>query len=251
MFLDRPLSPLTSLDGAVLAALTLVLVADAFITRRRMKALDAERPGARLAIYRESILFLWAATVVLAAAWAISGRSFRELGVDAPLTPPFVIGAGVALAGCMALALQVAGVRASAEARAQVARQVAIVGKGVSRLLPRTQTERLTFTLVAATAGIGEEIIFRGFLIWALAHWTPIWVAALLSTALFTLGHLYQEGWPALARVALTGAIFAVLTIFSGSLLPAMLLHFAVDWSSGESAWAARQEIASAPAGTQ
>jgi len=251
MFLTEPLSPLTGLDLAVLAVIALWLVVDAFVTRRRMRGLDAEQPGARLAIYRESILFLWGTTIVIAAAWAVSGRSFGELGLGAPPTLFFAIGAAVAVAACVALALQVVVVRASAEARAQVAQQVAIVGRGVTRTLPRTQAERLTFVLVALTAGIGEEILFRGFLIWAFAHWVPVWAAALLSTALFTFGHLYQEGWSALARVALVGAILAALTIFSGSLLPAMLLHFALDWSSGESAWAARKEIGLAPAVTQ
>lgn len=244
MFLAEPLSPVTPLDGAMLAVLTLLIAAGAVITRRRMQARD----WTRLAIYRENLLFLWGTTFVVAAAWTMQGRSFHELGLAASSTLGFAVGGAVAFVACVALAVQVAVVRASPKARAQLARQVAALGPGVAGVLPRTQQERLTFILVAATAGIGEEIIFRGVLIWGLAHWMPVWTAAFLSTLLFTFAHLYQESWSALARVALTGAIFAVLTVLSGSLLPAMALHFAVDWSSGESAWAARKEIGAATA---
>ncbi len=242
MFLSTPLSPLTVLDAVVFAGIGFALVADMF-ARRRLEALDAGREGARLALYRDSLLFLWGAIAAIIVAWSVSGRPLDELGLGVPATLGFAVCTAAVVVGCAALAKQVAAVRASAELRVELARQVARDGPRVTGSLPRTKAERFMFVLVAATAGIGEEIVFRGFLMWVFAHEMPVWTAALVSTVLFTMAHLWQQSWLALAKVAVAAAIFAALVIFSGSLLPAMLLHFALDLSAGESAWAARQEI--------
>lgn len=242
MLLEQPLSQVTLIDGAVIAVLTVWIVVDAIASRRRMAKLDTGE-WSRLTLYRESIVFLWGATFVVVAAWMMQGRSCAELGLGAPQTIGFGLCVAAVVAACMALAFQSAAIRTDASMREQLAREVASAGRGVARVLPRTQAERFTFMLVSLSAGIGEEIIFRGFFLWGLAHWMPIWAAALASTVLFTFAHLYQEGVAALVRVALLGIIFALLTIISGSLWPAIALHFAVDLSSGESAWAARKEI--------
>lgn len=251
MFLAQPLSPLTGLDAVILAAICVVLVDSVANHRRRMKALDEGRPGALLAMYRDTIVFLWGAIFVIVAVWVAAGRPFPEFGLAAPMTPGFAVGAAAGLACCMGLVFQVSVLRSNADARAQLAKQVARSGPVVTKVLPRTQVERFVFMVVAASAGIGEEMIFRGFLLWTLAHWTPEWLAALLSAALFTVAHLYQQRLSALTGVAAAGAVYTVLTLVSGSLLPAMLLHFAVDWSAGESVWAARKEIGLAPKGAR
>jgi membrane protease YdiL (CAAX protease family) len=200
-----------------------------------------------MAQYREGLLIPWGMALVVLAVWVASGRPLAELGLAAPAKINFAGGAAVALVLSTALMAQLVMVRVSAKARSAVARQLAGTA-GVAKIMPRTPEERWMFLAVSATAGVTEEIIFRGFLIWGLAHWTPVWAAALLSLALFTFSHMYQERWSALAGVAAAGAIFTALTILSGSILPAIALHFVVDWTSGEMAWASRREIEAATA---
>jgi membrane protease YdiL (CAAX protease family) len=249
MFPAAPLSPLSILDGVVLAALVLGLTLQTIISYLRDKTLErAGRPRTRMSHYRETLVVCWGATLVILAAWTASGRSFTELGLSAPSTINFAGGAAAALALSAALVFQLVTVRGDARARAAVARQIVGVGS-IAKVVPRTRDERRMFLAVSATAGVTEEIIFRGFLIWGLAHWTPVWAAALLSIALFTFLHFYQEAWSALARVAAVGVVLSVLTILSGSILPAIVLHFVIDWSAGEMAWAARGEIDAAAAG--
>jgi membrane protease YdiL (CAAX protease family) len=250
MFPAFPLSPLSVLDSVVLAALAAGLVIATLVGYWREKALErAGRPSTRMALYWvDGVLVPWGMTLVILAAWAASGRPFTELGLAAPATINFAGGAAAALVLSLALIGQLVAVRLDPKARLAVARQVAGAG-GVAKVLPRSRGERRMFLLISATAGVTEEIVFRGFLIWGLAHWTPVWAAALLSLALFTFSHLYQERWSALAGVAAAGATCTVLTIVSGSILPAILLHFVIDWSSGEIAWVSRSEIEAATAG--
>jgi membrane protease YdiL (CAAX protease family) len=101
--------------------------------------------------------------------------------------------------------------------------------------------------LVSVSAGVIEEIVYRGFLIWAFAHWMHPVAAAALALAVFVAVHLYQESFGALARVAVFGAVAVVLVMLSGSLLPAIALHIAVDLASGETTHIAFRENAMAP----
>jgi membrane protease YdiL (CAAX protease family) len=63
-------------------------------------------------------------------------------------------------------------------------------------ILPETPAETVVFSLVVApTGGIGEEIVYRGFLLGQLWGITDnAWIAAFVSSAVFGGLHLYQ-GW--------------------------------------------------------
>ena len=101
------------------------------------------------------------------------------------------------------------------------------------RLLPRTGGEKCLFVCLSLAAGVGEEIAFRGFLVPALAillGWS--WGAALLSSAVFGLLHVYQ-GWLGTVRTAVLGMALATSFILSGVLWPAMLAHAIVDVVAG------------------
>ena len=101
----------------------------------------------------------------------------------------------------------------------------------VAALLPRTATERRMFALLALTAGICEELLYRGFGLAALRWAAPgIGNAALIvvTAAAFGLAHLYQ-GRMGVALTGLVGAYFAWIAISTGSLVPVMVLHALLD----------------------
>jgi len=111
--------------------------------------------------------------------------------------------------------------------RATIERQA----RGFVALLPRTVDERTTFALLAVTAGVCEELIFRGFGI-AYVRWlwpgaTHFWLIAITSAA-FGLAHLYQ-GVRGVLLTGLVGAVLASLVLATGSLLPAMVIHALID----------------------
>jgi len=105
-------------------------------------------------------------------------------------------------------------------------------------LIPRTARERRDFFLLAITAGLTEEIVFRGIAIPALsgllaqlpqmAGGRGPWVAAVLVSISFGLGHGYQEPLGML-RAGVLGLLLAVPFLVTGSLLPGMIAHAVID----------------------
>jgi membrane protease YdiL (CAAX protease family) len=98
-------------------------------------------------------------------------------------------------------------------------------------LLPANALERTAFILVALTAGICEEVLFRGFLIRFLhagAPGLPLVAALLVSSLVFGLNHLYQ-GWKGALGTSVAGLGFGLLFLVTGSLIPAIVIHALID----------------------
>jgi membrane protease YdiL (CAAX protease family) len=99
-----------------------------------------------------------------------------------------------------------------------------------STLLPVTTHERLVWVAVAASAGICEEIVFRGWLL-ATLH-SPVGLAGttlvLVAAVIFGLAHAYQRV-AGMVLTAFAGALFCVLYVKTGSLLVPILLHILID----------------------
>lgn len=97
------------------------------------------------------------------------------------------------------------------------------------QLLPTTTRERAWFAALSFAAGLFEELVFRGFLLgmlW-LASGSPA-LAVLISAAVFGIVHGYQ-GVRGTARAAFLGLILSAPVIATGSLIPAMIAHVALD----------------------
>jgi membrane protease YdiL (CAAX protease family) len=89
----------------------------------------------------------------------------------------------------------------------------------------------LTFAMLAVTAGICEEVVFRGF---GFAYVRFLWPGVtdgwliVITSVVFGLAHLYQ-GPRGVLLTGLAGAVFASMTVETGSLLPAIAVHAMVD----------------------
>jgi uncharacterized protein len=101
----------------------------------------------------------------------------------------------------------------------------------VHALIPRTAAERRGFLRVAVTAGVCEEVLYRGVLLAVAAVLLPglgpvrlVLVAGLV----FGLAHLYQ-GPLGILTAAVLGGCLAVLYLGSGSLLLPVLYHVLID----------------------
>jgi hypothetical protein len=196
---------------------------------RYLARLAAVVPNARLKFFRAIILEEWIAVVALLGYWEWTGRPMQTL-LLVPASPlRFAIGMSVALALCALLVVQNKAIRARPDVFPKLRKRLAYS----EPLLPHTSAERRRFLRVAITAGVCEEILFRGFLLWYFAVWVGVWQAAILSAIIFGVGHVYL-GVRQIPNTAIIGLVMATLAILSGSLWPAMLLHAAIDWSSGE-----------------
>jgi len=103
----------------------------------------------------------------------------------------------------------------------------------IQTLLPRGGVETMLWIGVSVSAGICEELAFRGYFqrqFAALAH--SRWIALFAQAVLFGISHGYQ-GIEACAKIVLFGLLFGVLALWRSSLRPGMVAHAWGDIASG------------------
>jgi uncharacterized protein len=123
--------------------------------------------------------------------------------------------------------LQILSGRKSEPMRAAIQRQL----KPLAFLLPGTRAEIYWFAALCVTAGITEEILYRGFLIHYLASspWhASVAVCLAASAVVFGLGHIYQGLGGTLVTTFL-GLMLGFVFLSTGHLLLPILLHAALD----------------------
>jgi len=196
--------------------------------RRLMQRLREDRDNARLEAYLWTIGLQWTLTLGFLGWWFLLGGELAPLRLvpAAEGLQWLIIGAGVA--ACVLILLQMAAVLRSPEKLDEVRRQAG----DMCGIAPQSTKEKRVFALLAITAGICEEILFRGLLMAALAEVAGTWPAVVLSTAIFGLGHAYQ-GWKGIGKTAAAGLVMALLAVGSGSLFVPILLHAVGDLTSG------------------
>jgi membrane protease YdiL (CAAX protease family) len=97
--------------------------------------------------------------------------------------------------------------------------------------MPRTGGELAAALGVSATAGFGEELVYRGFLLWYGTMLVGLPASVIATSLLFGIAHGYQSRFgvifSTIAGLTLAGAYLA-----SGSLLLVMWMHATYDmWS--------------------
>jgi membrane protease YdiL (CAAX protease family) len=108
----------------------------------------------------------------------------------------------------------------------------ATVGR-LQKLVPAFGLEMTVFVVVCLTAGVCEELLYRGWLVNFLRAATgSAWAAVVVSAVLFGIGHAYQGTW-AMLRTAFVGLQLAILFVAVGSLIPGQVLHAGVDLLAG------------------
>lgn len=212
---------------------------------RHVRAVDAGDPGARSRAYTRT---LWEQWLLAAAAVALMLSSGRELGVLwLQLPHGWRLWLGVGLPA-------VYGVLVLTQGRALAGRPESLAKlrdrlRPLRALVPHTAGEYRLFVPLSFTAGICEEFLFRGYLVWVLQAWIGLLPAAAVSMVVFGLAHAYQ-GWKFGVRAFFAGIVMGVLALVTGSLLPGMALHALVDLGSGWITFMAmREDSAAAGAG--
>lgn len=185
--------------------------------------------------YRETTVFLLLLAAGCVAVIHASGREFAQFGFA--YEPSWGMRAAWILSGSIGLllVLQIAQIAYSSAARRAMQAQIDIV-KGVNLYRPVDARDFSWFYGLSVTAGITEEIIFRGFVIGYLSLFMPVWAAAIASLALFIGSHAYQ-GLSGMLRILPISIAFTFLVVISGSLLQAMLVHIAADVAMGVMFW--------------
>lgn len=192
---------------------------------------DATRLDARLQLYNGTILTLWLVALACTALWALSGMPLDELGLK--LSQGWRFWLSWSIAGLAGVYMIVSVLQVSFSRRAREAMRQQLDQSGDLGLIhPETPREHDRFMWLAVTAGITEEILFRGFLIGTLALVFPLWLAAILAASLFVLGHAYQGLRGMLNTVPIT-VILTLVYLLGDSLWPVIALHILADVAAG------------------
>jgi hypothetical protein len=105
--------------------------------------------------------------------------------------------------------------------------------KALAQLAPQNALQLLLWVILSISAGICEELTFRGYL---LQQFTSIrgklWIGVLASSLLFGVAHGY-EGASGMIAITIYGALFCMLASKRGSLRPGMMAHAWQDIFSG------------------
>jgi membrane protease YdiL (CAAX protease family) len=103
--------------------------------------------------------------------------------------------------------------------------------------LPRKIRELPAYLLMCLSAGVFEEIIYRGFMVtYFLPEYNnrpglPI-LALVVPAFLFSLAHYYQ-GWQAVGKIFLLSMLLALIFLSGGSLWLVMAIHALIDLAGG------------------
>ena len=195
---------------------------------RQLMALPEVTGRDRIKLYLATILFQWLLTFVIGWRAFARGLTWRDLGVSGASRIAVL---AVSIIGALLIgAAHWANVRRMSRSNHPNLQRLRALG---SRLFPRTPTEIALFILLALTAGICEEFLFRGFVMAALLRaGLATWLAVIVSSAMFGIAHLYQGKGGSLGT-GILGTLFALVRIAYHSLLPAVVWHAVLDVVAG------------------
>lgn len=210
--------------------LAVVVPLRGYLRLRELRRLAHPEHLRRLPTYLLTILFQWLLLLLVVVIGRRHNIPLGALGVRASVSPP-VLAWTAGLASAL-VAAQFIGLRRAARRWARLESEPDRTRQLALALFPRTPPERLAYLTLALTAGFCEETIYRGFVFFHLRGVLDLVSALLLAALLFGLAHVYQGARGVLQTSAL-GALFTLPVIATGSLLPGMVAHFAVDAAAG------------------
>ncbi len=204
---------------------------------RRLREAPPDRvPQVRGHLYRQAMALQWTFTLATLALWITNRRPWESLGLIFRPGPGSLIPA-------LVMALVVAYIVATLpralrdhDALRGVRRRLS----GVERMLPRTGAELKAFGWLALTAGICEEVLYRGYLFWYVGHWLPQPYVLLVTALVFGIGHSYQ-GMRGMVTTGIAGLFLGGMYMLTGSLYLSMAIHALTDLYSGYVGRAAMQ----------
>jgi len=199
--------------------------------RKRLQELLAKprvESRERLSLYFSTIAFQWiAATVAAWRAWA-HGYTATQLGLAMP--GRFRLLAITVFGAVLIVTLQWLNLRRMGRSASPLRGPIQALAE---RILPQSTKELIPFLALALTAGLCEELLYRGFAMAVIGRiGLPSGVVILLSSILFGLAHLYQ-GRAGFVSTMVLGILFGISRAALGSLLPVIVWHVGVDVVAG------------------
>ena len=225
-------------DAAVALTLALAVAALLLAPKRAQANVEGLRrdletdPAARERFYRRAILSIPLVVAIFAVVVWAGGESWRAAGIswDRRATERALPASLLGLAGALVVLAVVATVLG------KVAPAVVRRASDATKLLaPTTARERRLWPFVALTAGVTEELLYRGLFVVHLHALVPSWrpaVLVVLSAVAFGLAHRYQGPFGVVSSGVL-GLAFGIVALVVGNVLVVVVLHTLWDVVAG------------------
>jgi membrane protease YdiL (CAAX protease family) len=191
----------------------------------------ATNPALRAQYYLETLVEPWLWLVVIGIVLLLNSTPLSVIGLQAPNNWEYTLWLLVEVVVLLPIVIIVLRYRIAKTQQPGLARLIL----DVKELLPHTAYERRLWLLISITAGICEEIVFRGFLpvyFFVLGNFfglqVPLVVSVILSSILFGFAHIYQ-GWRGALGAIVVGATLAYLYIYTNSLMLPIIFHILID----------------------
>jgi len=185
----------------------------------------------KIRLYHSNALLLFVFALVVITIWRLPGRTLSAIGFDWPVWSPYLLLLLVSV--FLFYALDIFFQYGLRRWREKTLREK----HSTLTFVPANKQELLHFVFLALAAGIGEEIIFRGYLIHYLIYWTGNTLsgtvtACFFASFLFAFLHGYQ-GYKSMVKIFVLALLFAAIFVLSQSLILVMIIHTLIDLASG------------------
>ena len=218
----------------LIISLSIIYPISGYIQQKKLKKSISDGGYNKIKWYRETIIWSWIPVLIIVLLFPLSNMTLKNIGVKW-----IYIGASslnnwikYLLIGLYFLYLlyniySIIILKYNKKSRSITA---ATIPNDFRLFFPITSKEKSIWDFVAISAGITEEIIYRGYLFYALGIIFPhisIILILLITTIIFGIGHIYQ-GKEAI-KSTLIGFILGIFYIVFNSIIPLIIIHIAQD----------------------
>lgn len=208
-----------------------------FSTQPKLAEMEEWEPDMKRMLYISNSISLLVMALIVLAAWYFTDRTWSQIGLQMPTFTewiwPFILFIIFNLLYILDAWQELRTPKARSKAHAH--------WKKHTPFLPENAKETIQFIPLAFSAGINEEIVFRGFfinyfLLLFAGHEYQYVLALAIPSMLFAVVHYYQ-GWKAVLKIGVLSIFFGLLYLTTKSLLIPILLHVFIDLIGGVISW--------------
>jgi len=202
---------MTSLDYALVAILLLLLPAHALWRSLRTASIPVRSRSSR---YLRSTVTAALLAALLVTIWSIERRSWALLGLELPASNVGLIG----LIASGSILLLLAGTILLKRPD-----ESSSLSPGADKL-PQTRQETALFLLLTLVIGFGWELLYRGYLLWALTPLIGTAAAVAVAATAYGLAHGFSDP-KSLLGAMIASFLFTIAYVLTGSLWWLILVH--------------------------
>lgn len=206
-----------------------------YVEVKKLKKEIAEGDNSkRIKFYYSTIFWLWLPTALVFLALIISKINIENIGIKWIDTTTFSVpkwfissSIGFYIIHLFFNVYSIITFKFNKKSREKAAKSVP---EDFKWIFPVTRKEKKVWTFTSITAGITEEIIYRGYFFYTLKSIFPglsIIHLLIITTLIFGIGHIYL-GKDAI-KSTLLGLIFGIYYTVFGSIIPVIIIHVTQD----------------------